>query len=255
MRVGGIAAAIAVLAGATVGGAMLIRDVKQESNAAPQPPASAASAVVPNENKNPPADSQASQQPAPPPPPPSSAAVTPPPSSAVPPTMPPNASVVDFSTTPDGQAAGDRFISGDAYAASGVKLSTVIEKAPPACKDATVVALRTRTDYGAFLSSARQVAVDLCNNQPVRFTFLNPTTSVRLNFSGPKGTEYTMQVQLSNGTVVPIKAPAQDKGLITQTQPYTAPTGVQIKWVTFDSSNQEATNADPTVIKGISFAS
>src|SRR5207302_9190111 len=95
--------------------------------------------------------------------------------------------VVDFSQTPDGQPAGDRIIPGDLYAASGVKLSSNVELAPPGCKTATAVALRTVTGVGAFLTSSSPANAAACNTLPVKMAFTAPAKSVRLVYV-PNGT-------------------------------------------------------------------
>src|SRR5262249_24901687 len=144
LRVGGMAAGLAVLAGSAVGGALLIRDARQENAAQTNqltPPAITQSANPTNaSNQTSAANPQTHSAPLSSP---ESAASGAPQTTTGAPSggaqLPPGSKIVDFTRMPDGQPPGDRIIAGDLYAAGGVKLSTVTEHAPPDCRDATAL--------------------------------------------------------------------------------------------------------------------
>jgi hypothetical protein len=252
LRISGIAAGVALLAGATVGGALLIRGGKQNPAAqaaalgqhlVTQPGAASATPTKPG---------QATSAAVTPPAPPSTTAGTPS-SQAQPSTPPPPATaakVVDFTRTPDGRPDGDQIIQGDLYAASGVTLSTVTENAPPDCRDATALALRTAGTFGSFLTSARPAGVDLCNTVPVRMDFAAPVRLVHLNVIGI-GAPYVMSVQLNDGrtdtrTVTP------RSGAVSPID-YEPPAGTAITSIVYAHASTDPTAKDPVIIKSVAF--
>jgi hypothetical protein len=226
LRVGGIAAGIAVLAGAAVGGALLIQQNKTEPVAQTQPPPQP---TAPGEPTKPP-ESAASTSGAP-----TSAPVT-------------GSAIVDFSRLPNNQPAGDRIIEPSLYAQQGVTLSTVVEKAPPDCKDASAVALRTTGVYGSFLTSARPAGASLCNNLPVRLEFATPMRQINLNVIATNG-EYVLAVQLADGKVEELRQ-TPTPNAVTQI-PYEAPAASPIKSITFGPADPTQKTKSFTVIKSV----
>ncbi|MEU2065100.1 hypothetical protein [Streptomyces sp. NPDC013455] len=100
---------------------------------------------------------------------------SPPASSSWTPWTPPNkATIVDF-----GKEHGDQLVPADRYSKQGITLSTVLERAPEQCAEASASALRTVTGLGAFLTSARPAGVDLCTTVPVRVDLAAPACTVR----------------------------------------------------------------------------
>jgi hypothetical protein len=238
LRFAGIAAAVAVLAAATLAGALM-------RNAA--------------DNK--PAPGQTQQTPAPGPPliPPapapqsgaSSAASSTPsgkPSSAAP--LPSGTTVIDFSQPPDGRPPGDRVMPAQLWDPAGVKLSVNVEQAPPGCADATFLALRKYGVAGAFLTSSREGATTLCNTLPIRIGFAAPVRAVHLTFMG-NGSAYQVLVQQSDGTVqkLPLTPPAWTEATLD----YPAPAGVTISQVQFGHANPDPKALDPTILKKVVF--
>src|SRR5256886_1571443 len=206
MRVVGIAVAVGVLAAATLAGA-LVRNARQQADprnnqtnaAGAQTPGGAA--VGGGASTGPAVKGTA-------PPPPPASATGKPPSSAPPGNTNGKPGVVDFSQLPDGQPAGDRVISGDLYAASGIKLSSNVELASPACKNATGVALRTKGGVGSFLTSSTTADASACNTLPVRIAFTAPARTVRVFYVG-SGAMYQMKVELTDGSVLSVTATSQ----------------------------------------------
>lgn len=244
MKAATIAAGVAVLAAATVGGAMLIRSGKQSNVAQPAAmsqsaaPGAAAGAAAPTSTAGGASSSAASSS-----------------ASAAGPSAPANggtpagATLVDFSRLPDGSPPGNRIISGDLYASKGIKLSADTQNAPPGCKDATAVALRTAGTFGSFLTSSSQAGADLCNTDPVRIDFTAPAHWIRLTFTGtPVTTSYTMTVQLNDGSTQPVTATVQT-GNVT----YEAPIGSAISSVTFGHTNPDPMAKEYTAIKSLSY--
>ncbi|MEU0885658.1 hypothetical protein ABZ345_44345 [Lentzea sp. NPDC005914] len=235
LRVGSIAAGIAVLAVAAVGGALIIKDGKTDPVVQTQPaPQSGISG-----------ESAKSSGPAEPTKP--SEAVS---SSAGAPSSAPatGATIVDFSRLPDNKPAGDRIIEPDLYAAQGVTLSVVAEKAAPDCKDASAVALRTTGTYGSFLTSARPAGASLCNNLPVRLEFATPMRQINLGAIATNG-EYVLTVRLVDGKLEEVRqTPAPNA--VTQI-PYEAPAASPIKSVTFGPADPTQKTKSFTVIKSI----
>jgi hypothetical protein len=197
MKVGGMIAGIAVIAGAAVGGAMIIKSGKDQVTQTSKPEATQTSAAPTSTSAG--------------------GAIT-------------GATIVDFSRLPNNQPVGDRVIDGGLYAAQGVMLSSVVEKAAPDCKDASANALRTTGTFGGFLTSARLAGPTLCNNMPVRIEFATPLRQINLSVIGATG-EYVLSVRLADGKVEQLKqTPAPNA--VTQI-PYEAPAGSPIKDITF----------------------
>ncbi len=247
MRVVGVAAAVAVLAGATIAGALMSK-ARQAANPAPaanQPAQVALPPVAPGVSTAP----AGKTNPATPPPAATTAAGGGKPAASGPVT-PGKTAVADFTVLPDGQPAGNRFIPGDFYAASGVKLSSVVELAPAACKDATAVALRTVPGVGAFLTSSSTTNVAGCNILPVKMVFAAPATSVRLVYV-PNGTPYKMRVELADGSLLDVTATAPAGALATM--PYDAPPKSPVVSVAFGHAGTDPNDKNPTAIKRVAF--
>jgi hypothetical protein len=162
----------------------------------------------------------------------------------------PKATVVDFSRRANGEPAGDRIIQGDEYAKSGVTLTTDTQVAPTGCKDATALALRTNQTLGSFLTSARPAGADLCNTQPIRMTFAKPAKEVRLTYGG-LGAQYRVTLQLSDGTLQQV--PGASKLDTPQTLTYTAKGEVTVLWLVFGHASPDPQAKDPTIIKRLAF--
>jgi hypothetical protein len=252
VRVVGIAAAVAVLAGATIAGALVSR-AKQDAARAIQPPPTSQPLSQPL--SLPPVAPGVSTAPAgstgPVPNPPAGTGPASPAgpgaSSAASPAKP---AFVDFGQLPDGQPAGDRIIQGDLYAASGVKLSTNVELAPPPCRTATGLALRTKAGVGSFLTSASPADAAACNTLPVKITFTAPAQSVRLVYV-PNGTAYKMRVQLADGHLLDVVATAPAGALATL--PYDAQAGARIVSVQFGHAGTDPADKNPTAVKQVAF--
>ncbi|RSM35340.1 hypothetical protein DMA12_44640 [Amycolatopsis balhimycina DSM 5908] len=251
LRVATVAAGVAVLAGAALGGALLIRSGKETpAQVAPmgQPAAPGASSAPGGSAapSSPAASSSSAAQPSSSPPPAQSSA---PPSSAASTATPSGARLVDFSRLPDGSPPGNRIISGDLYAAKGVKLSADTQNAPTGCKDATAVALRTAGSFGSFLTSSGQAGADVCNTDPVRVDFTAPAHWVRVSFTGsPATTSYTMTAQLDDGSTQQVAATVQAGNVV-----FEAPAGTSVASVTFGHTNPDPTAKEFTAIKALSY--
>jgi hypothetical protein len=247
LRVVGIAVAVGVLAAATLAGALMSKarqqaDPNRKDTAATAGQAAVIPPVVPGVSTAPAGKSSVA-----PAPPPAGQGGKP---SANGPGGAAKPAVVDFTQTPDGQPAGDRIIPGDLYAASGVKLSSNVELAPPACKNATAVALRTVDGVGAFLTSSTPANAGACNTLPVKMVFAAPAKSVRLVYV-PNGTPYTMRVELADGTLLDVTNTAPAGALVTM--PYDAPPKNPVTSVQFGHSGLQPTDKNPTVIKRVAF--
>lgn len=253
LRAATLAAGVTVLAGAALGGALLIRSSKATSAAqvAPlsQPTAAGGAPSAPGGSPPPspsaPSGSSAAQPSSSPPPSPSS----PPPSSSASTATPSGARLVDFSRLPDGSPPGNRIISGDLYAAKGVKLSADTQNAPAGCTDATAVALRTAGSFGSFLTSSGQAGADVCNTDPVRVDFTAPAHWVRVSFTGsPATTSYTLTAQLDDGSTQQVAATVQAGNVA-----FEAPAGTSVASVTFGHTNPDPTAKEYTAIKSLSY--
>jgi hypothetical protein len=249
MKVAGIAAAVLVLAGATIAGA-LMNKARDNASKANQGNSAANNAAQQGQLNIPPAPSGgASTAPVSPP------AQAPPgasgkPGASAPAGGPKKVAVIDFSTLPNGQPATDQIISGDLYAAQGVKLSSTVDLAPPVCRTATAVALRTVTGVGAFLTSSSPANAGACNTLPVKMTLATPAKSVRLVFV-PNGTPYRMRVELADGTLEDVTETAQAGNLATM--PYDIRTASPVVSIAFGHASNDPNDKNPTAIKRVAF--
>jgi hypothetical protein len=238
MRFVGIALAVGVLAAATLAGALVRNassNAKPGAGAAATGPAfgpplqvvgtSAAPASSPAGAASNPAAGASSSAPAP---------------------VPSGAVVLDPAQPPDGQPPKDRPIAGDLWAAQGVKLSVNLEHAPPACADATGLALRKSATYGVFLTSATSAGTDKCNSLPIRFTFAKPVKAVHVTFVGTGGA-FQLLTQDTNGTIAP--QPAVTPAVKAQGQlDYTGPPVVAVQ---FGPVSADPNSPDRTIISRV----
>lgn len=261
MRVAGIATGIAVMAGAALGGALIIRGNKAAEGS--QAATVQQQAGQQQQQGAPGGQSQGQQQPSGSSAAPSSAApsqqtVTP--SGPVDPAAAQGGLLLDFATPPDGQPAGNRLIDGTQFADKGVTIAADTQLAPDACKTANGLALRTIANFGSFLTSADPATAERCNTNPIRFTFSQPVGVIRVNFTGahiqnraavadPK-LGYTLTVQLSDGSVQAANGTVQ-AGFIA----FAAPAGgATVQSVVFSHSNPDPAAKDLTMIKSIAFS-
>ncbi len=254
MKVAGLATAVLVLAGATIGGAVLSKQHfdPNKANAAATPTAAVAATGVAVVPANPAASNAAAASAAA-----SRAGATAGGPNAGKASASPSggggngrATIIDFSVQPNGQPAGDQVISGSAYAAMGVTLVSSVQFAPPECRSATGLALRTVTGVGSFLTSASPANAAACNTLPVKFTLAAPAKSVKLMYV-PNGTLYTMRVQLADGTLWDVRATAPTGQLATM--PYDAPPNAPILSVQFGHGSTDPNDKNPTIITQFSY--
>jgi hypothetical protein len=261
MRVAGIATGIAVMAGAALGGALIIRGNKAADTAqtAPLQPSQAGqqqSAAPGGQGQQPSGSAAAPSSGAPSAAAPSQQSVAP----SADPAAVQGGILIDFAQSPDGQPAGNRLMSGDQFTDKGVTVAADTQLAPDACKAANGLALRTIANFGSFLTSADPATAERCNTNPIRFTFSQPVGAVRVNFTGahiqnraavadPK-LGYTLTVQLSDGTVQAATGTVQT-GFITVAAPAG---GATIQSVVFSHTNPDPAAKDLTMIKSIAFA-
>jgi hypothetical protein len=238
LRLLAMALGVAVMAGAVIIGALLVRHQGGPDPGPPDPhvtPSGIAVATAPPGEKPPGVKPPPGDQPAP-------RATNLPPDAAV--------TVVDFSRRANGEPAGDRIIQGDEYAKSGITLVSETQVAPAVCTDANAVALRTRQTLGSFLTSARPASSDLCNTQPIRITFTKPAKEVRLTYGG-LGAQYRATLQLSDGTRQQVAGTS--KLDTPQTLTYQAKGDVTVLWLVFGHASPDPQAKDPTIIKGLAF--
>jgi hypothetical protein len=245
MKVAGIAAAVLVLAGATVGAALL--------NKAHDKPAPNVTISLP------------------PPPPGMSLAPVPPgtgPSAPAPqggtggkPGQGATAGgggggaagkpvTLDFTKRPNGEPAGDNFLPPNAY--PGVTLTADPQYAGPDCANATGVALRTVAGVGAFLTSTSGVYVGSCNTLPVIIAFNSPAKQINLTYAS-NGTPYRIRVQLVGGQMQDAILTKPAGQLVTVPYPVQgAPQGA-IAAVTFSHASTDPKDPNPTIIKSLTY--
>lgn len=242
LKMSGLAAAVALLAGATVGGAVLIRGAKQTAQTSPLQHAQQLFPTAPNHGgaTTAPAAPTTAATPAATT---SNAAAT---SAGAP---PPVSTLVDFTRTADGQPDGNQIIAGTAY--PGVKLSTVTDGAPPDCTDASGLALRTFGTYGGFLTTAKPYDAVACNTLPVRVDFAKPARLVNLRVIGD-GTDYTMTAQLNDGNTEVRKVSTQ-AGAVVMPIEYEPPAGTAVLSITYGHANPDPTAKDPTIVKSLGY--
>jgi hypothetical protein len=254
VKVGGLTAALALLGGATIGGAMLIRDAKQDNQSPPtnaanqsqQPPVTPTAGVPPTQQQ--PSQPPSQQQ--------SSTAQTP---SSQPPSTGngqttggdpgQTAKFIDFAK--DVEETGEKLIASDRYQPEGIILATSTQRAPRGCEDANAQALRISRDrgLGGFLTTSKPTSATACLNMPLQFVFVQPATKVNLGFTG-LGAEYRMIVQYSDGH--------NDERVAKSTTPgeviilsYEAQSNQTIKAVTFWHANPDPNATDFTLVKSI----
>ena len=262
MRVAGIATGLAVMAGAAIGGALIIRDNKTTNTAqtAPLQPSQPGQQQGGPGGQGQQQQQQQSSASSAAPSSPGASQQTVAPSGAADPSAVEGGLLIDFAQTPDGQPAGNRLMSGDQFADKGVTIAADTQLAPEACKTANGLALRTVANFGSFLTSADPATAERCNTNPIRFTFTQPVGVVRVNFTGahiqdraavadPK-LGYTLTVQLSDGSVQAAQGTVQT-GFIT----FVAPAGgATVQSVVFSHSNPDPNAKDLTMIKSIAFS-
>lgn len=239
LRLLAMALGVAVVAGAVIIGALLVRH-KGGDNTVPRADPTAAPPGVPIPGVTPTAKPPGDEKP----PVHKSTDLPPPPPD-------PNATIVDFSRRGNGEPAGDRIIQGDEYAKGGVTLTTDTQVTPTGCKDATALALRTNPTLGSFLTSARPVGVDLCNTQPIRVTFTKPAKEVQITYAG-LGAQYKATLQLSDGSLQQV-AGASKQDASAQTLTYTAKGDVTVLGLVFGHASPDPNAKDPTIIKRLVF--
>ncbi len=237
VRVVGIAIAVAVLAAATLAGALVRNAADQKANAGQsQGPTGGSGAASAGGGATGPSS------------PPASAAGG---RSGSPAVLPPGSVVIDPAQPPDGQPPQDRPISSDLWAASGIKLSVNLEHAAPDCADATGLALRKTSQYGAFLTSARPASTSLCNSLPVHVTFAAPVRRVQVTYL-TRGGAYQLLVQEADGTLR-AQPPATPPAGTEATFDYTAPGKTALTAIQFGHASTDPNATDPTIIKRIVF--
>jgi hypothetical protein len=231
MRLVGMATGVSVLAGASIGAALLTR-ARQEAT---HPTGNASAAVTPG------APSAAPSAPVPSVPPSAAASLPPSPSGPV----VAGTTIVDFTKLPGGGAPGDRIIPADLYSdAGGITLETVLDNAPAACQDATALALRTVKTV-SFLTSARPAGVDLCNVMPIRMTLKSPARSVTLTYVGT-GKQYALSVEFADGTTKKVGGTAASGVAAPLT---VKASGSPIASLVFGHTNTDPNTKEPTKVR------
>ncbi|MET0132533.1 MAG: hypothetical protein ABW215_02965 [Kibdelosporangium sp.] len=249
MKFGALAAGLAVLGGATVGGAMLLRDIKADNVAQTSPlqPPQAPNANDTNAN---PAPGQGTPPSAPPSQPPSQPPQqsTPPPQST--PQVPgvaqvvPTNQLVDF-TDNKGQPAQEGPVDSDRYADLGIRLQNVTDKAPIDCRDATQQIIRIArpgnpknpvSGAGAFLTSSRPLNPTACSIVPIQINFFKPLSAVNVFFTALPGVKYTAVVTFEDGNIQLLEAAGTQIGVDVGMGLTVPPNGKPIKSVTFGHS-------------------
>jgi hypothetical protein len=244
LRFVGIALAVGILATATLAGALMrnVADNKPGPGQSQGAPPNVGPPLVIATGSTPPGNGSSTA--------PSSPAGTA--SSSAPAPVPSGASVLDPSQPPDGQPPKDRPITGDLWAAQGVRVSVNLEHAPSGCADATGLALRRTSAYGIFLTSAGTQATNYCNILPLRFTFTKAVKSVHLTYE-TKGRTYQMLIQDANGTIQPL-APATPPAQTETTYDYEVPAGgAAVQAIQFGPTAPTPTPDDVTIVKRLVF--
>ncbi|TML32065.1 MAG: hypothetical protein E6G35_03000 [Actinobacteria bacterium] len=214
LRFVGIALAVGVLATATLAGALMRNVADSKPGAAQSQPAATGVAAGPPLQIVTSAPPSAPASSAPPAGSPSAgkSAGTP---------APGTATVLDPSQPPDGQPPQDRPISGDLWAAQGVKLSLNLEHATTGCTTGTSVALRATKTYGIFLVG--------------------------------KGAPYQLLIQQADGTIRALP-PATPPAMTEATFDYDAPPGAPLIAIQFGHASTDPNSNDPTIIKRVVFS-
>ena len=245
LRFVGIALAVGVLATATLAGALMRNVADSKPGAAQSQPAATGVAAGPPlqiVTSAPPSAPASSAPPAGSPSAGKSAGTS----------APGTATVLDPSQPPDGQPPQDRPISGDLWAAQGVKLSLNLEHATTGCTTGTSVALRATKTYGIFLTSARLGSTEYCNAIPIRFTFAAPVRGVHVTYVG-KGAPYQLLIQQADGTIRALP-PATPPAMTEATFDYDAPPSAPLIAIQFGHASTDPNSNDPTIIKRVVFS-
>jgi hypothetical protein len=217
-----MAAGVAVMAGATLGGALVVRNAFKDvlppflgGQVAQTQPAPTPTAVAPTTGQPTPPGTSASPN----------GPVSPTSSAA-----PAGQLFIDFTKMPDGSAIEDQVLNANLYADKGVTLSADIDQAPLPCQSAKYVALRNVRGIGGFLTSASLAGPDTCNSQPVRITFAKPCRDIGVTFVS-MGKDYILTVVPVTGS--PLSATVHvEKGQVRTARPTLPPT-TKIKAVIF----------------------
>ncbi|SMC54297.1 COG1470 family protein [Kibdelosporangium aridum] len=253
MKFGALAAGLAVLGGATVGGALLLRDIKADNaaaTAAQVQPQAQQQVPQPPQQQNPPAQTQPPAPPnassAAPQPPPSQPATAPPAQSGAPQAVPVTDNI-DFEQDLSGQAVTrDGPIAANHYADKGLNLVALPDRGPIQCKNATQVALRVNranpnstnpvAGAGVYVTSGIPTEIRECNIVPIRMQFDRALTAVNVYFTGLPGTRYTATMNFLDGTSQAVQGTATKIGERVAI-PFQVPQGKQpIKDVIFSLS-------------------
>lgn len=240
LRTLGLAGGVAVLAGATLGGAYLVRNAKQ---------------ILPPIIMGQPATTQPAAPTGGPTGQPTSPAASAPggggQSASASAPAPPGQVLVDFNRMPDGSAIEDQVIPANLYADKGVTLSADVDKAALPCQSATHVALRILPGIGGFLTSASLQGPEKCNSQPVRFTFAKPVRDIGVTFTS-KGKDYVLTLVLATGQAQ--SATVHTEADKIQTVRPNLPPGTKVKAVIFGPAIIGVPGPDTAVyIKRITF--
>jgi hypothetical protein len=245
LKVSGITAGLALLAGTAIGGAVLIRDAKQSN----QPENKAETQTQTPGTGDPTVNPTTGQPPASTTGQPSTGGATTTTGQTTGGQQTSTTTFIDFAK--DVEETGEHFIATDRYQPDGLILATVTERPPRNCEDAKAQALRRSRDtgLGGFLTSSKPLNALACNNMPIQFVFVQPAVKVDLGFTG-FGAEYKMTVQYSDGHIDERVAKSTTAGQ-TIVLSYPAQPNGTIKSVTFWHSNPDPNTNEVTAVKSI----
>ncbi|MCE7011218.1 hypothetical protein LWC34_51690 [Kibdelosporangium philippinense] len=264
MKFGALAAGVAVLGGATVGGALLLRDIKTQNAAATSPLPPQVQQQVPQPQQ------QNAPQPTQPAPPPNASSGAPQPSQPVPPPSQSGAPTavavidnIDFSMGIDGQPVqSPRLIDNTHYLERGLTLSNAMERAPVVCKSATHQGLRIArpgtglelAGAGVFLTSSLPTDIRECNVVPIRFQFNKPLSAFNVYFTGVQGAKYAAIATYQDGTRKTFEAVATKMGEEVPIGIKVEPGQPPIQMVEFGySPSVQPTKDTLTIVKRVGF--
>ena len=249
MKVAGIAAAVLVLAGATIGAALVNKahDKPNQPNVAisvPPPPSGMSLAPVPGGPSA--AASQAGNgKPAQSAPAGDGGAAGGGAGAAAGKPV-----TLDFTAKPNGEPAGNTFIGPKDY--PGVTLSADPQYATPDCANATSVALRTQPPIGAFLTSTSGVYIGACNTLPVKIVFANPVRQLSLTYAST-GVPYRLRVQLASGQMEDATLAAANGTYATIPYPVQGAPQGPIVSVSFSHASTDPKDPNPTMIRSLTY--
>jgi hypothetical protein len=260
MKIGALTAGLAVLTGATLGGATLIRSVKQASQTVAVSPKDDNKSQGQQPPPTQPSQAQPSEQTSAPPQTPSSGG-QPPPSTGQqssgnnpPPPPPPGTDqFVDF--TADGQKSGTRVLNSDFYQPLGFNMAGDTSNPATNCSNAVAQSFRTLgppqfAPYGSFLTSSTGDSAAKCNNMPIVFQFVKPVKKVNVAFTGA-GAEYALTVKFNDGSTQTLTqkttTPGQVANIVYEAQ------GKQIVSAKFVHANPNPNVNDGTTVYGLGF--